>query len=223
MAGLTLPSSTMKLLDLYCGGGGASDGYVRAGFTVTGVDIVSQRYYPYPFIQMNALDVDFFREFDVIHASPPCQAFTAYKRREGWVKDSADLIDETRLLLESTGLPYVIENIPNAPLVNPVQLCGSSFGLDVRRHRIFESNLDLVGKPCDHKWQTPRFAPASNRTNLRSTVEIGVGRIPMEIQLQAMGFDRPISRRSLTEALPPAYTEWLGTQILSELSVRNSI
>jgi DNA (cytosine-5)-methyltransferase 1 len=104
-----------------------------------------------------------------------------------------------------------------APLESPAQLCGSSFKLDVRRHRLFESNVALLAPECDHDWQTPRFPPATNRTNLRSTVEVGVWRIPLAVQQAAMGIDW-MTLSELTEAIPPAYTGFIGAQLLNHLN-----
>jgi DNA (cytosine-5)-methyltransferase 1 len=205
-----------RLLDLYGGAGGAAMGYHRAGFDVVGVDINPQPRYPFKFIQADALQVlaAIGDQFDAIHASPPCQRFTAYRRRGSGVGDSyLDLIEPTREALDATERPYVIENVPGAPLRNPLTLCGSSFGLDVRRHRLFESNVPMLAPPCDHGWQTPRFPQATNRTNLRSTVEVGVWRIPLETQQAAMGIDW-MELRELSEAVPPAYTRLLGAQLL---------
>ena len=209
-----------RLLDLFCGAGGAAMGYHRAGFEVVGVDIADQRNYPFEFHQADALTLEFSElgDLDAIHASPPCQQFTAYRRKGHGVGDGyPNLIDWCRQRLYATGLPWVMENVPGAPLRNPVQLCGSSFGLDVRRHRLFESNCVLTAPPCDHGWQTPRFTPASNRTNLRRTVEIGVWRIPLDVQQRAMGIDW-MTRPELSEALPPAYTEHLGQYLLAAVS-----
>jgi len=111
--------------------------------------------------------------------------------------------------LWASGIPHVIENVPGAPLESPVQLCGSSFGLDVRRHRIFECSFAVLAPACDHSWQTPRFPPATNRTNLRSTVEVGVWRIPLDVQQRAMGIDW-MTRKELSQAIPPAYSEHLA-------------
>jgi DNA (cytosine-5)-methyltransferase 1 len=114
-------------------------------------------------------------------------------------------------------VPHVIENVPGAPLCEPVRLCGSTFGLDVRRHRLFEANWPLRGAPCDHSWQTPRFPAATNRApNSRRTVEIGVWRIPLDVQRRAMGIDW-MTLRELSEAIPPAYTEHIGRQLLEHL------
>ena len=195
-------------------------GYHRAGFDVIGVDINPQPRYPFEHHVGDALEylAAHGHEFDAIHASPPCQQFTAYGRSDtkGWKDRYLDLLPETQAALDEIRAPWVIENVAGAPLRDPIQLCGSSFGLDVRRHRLFESNVPLLSVPCDHSWQAPRFAPASNRTNLRRTVEVGVWRIPLEVQRAAMGIDW-MELRELSEAIPPAYTEFLGTQLLAEV------
>ncbi|MEV0357842.1 DNA cytosine methyltransferase [Nocardia sp. NPDC050697] len=206
-----------RLLDLCCKAGGAAMGYHRAGFEVVGVDIEAQPRYPFEFHQADALEylAAHGHEYDLIHASPPCQLFTAYRRRGGGVGDSyPNLIAPIRQLLRELGLPFVIENVAGAPLSDPILLCGSSFGLDVRRHRLFESNLALTAPPCDHSWQTPRFPPATNRTNLRRTVEVGVWRIPLKVQQQAMGIDW-MNSAELSQAIPPAYTEHIGRELLT--------
>jgi DNA (cytosine-5)-methyltransferase 1 len=193
-----------RLLDLFCCAGGAARGYADAGFEVIGVDIKPQPNYPYEFHQADALNFP-LDGFDAVHASPPCQSFTAYRRKGHGVGDGyLNLILQTRERLIATGLPYVIENVEQArpELIDPVRYCGSSFGLNIRRHRLFESNVALVPPPCDHGWQTPRFPPATNRTNLRCTVEIGVWRIPLSVQQEAMGMDWT-TLRELSEAIPP--------------------
>jgi DNA (cytosine-5)-methyltransferase 1 len=206
-----------RLLDLFSGAGGAAEGYHRAGFDVVGVDHSFQPNYPFEHHQADALTFP-LEGFDAVHASPPCQAFTAYRRRGAGVGDGyPDLIAPVRARLAGAGVPWVIENVPGAPLVNPVQVCGSGLGLDVRRHRLFESNVPLWGVPCAHGTQAPRFAPASNRTALRRTVEVGVWRIPLEVQRAAMGIGW-MTLGELTEAIPPAYTEHVGGQLLAELA-----
>lgn len=210
----------MKALDLFCCAGGASAGLVAAGFDVTGVDHTPQPRYPWTFVQADALSlsIDYLRQFDFIWASPPCQFATAYRRRTDHVKPCANLIPDTRALLDSTGVPYVIENVQGArsELIDPVQLCGSSFGLDIRRHRYFEaSGFALHGPPCDHGWQLPRFPPATNRKNLRSTVEVGVWRIPMDTQYAAMGGCEWMERRELSQAIPPAYAKHIAEAFLA--------
>lgn len=209
--------SLMRLLDLYCGAGGASVGYACAGFAVVGVDAAPQPSYPFEFLCADALrvlmDVAFLRTFDVIHASPPCQHFTAYKRRPGHVRSAPNLIPQTREGLKAARRPYVIENVVGAPLIDPILLCGSMFGLDVRRHRLFEASFILPQPRCRHEVQAPRFAPATNRKNLRKTVEIGVYRIPLAVQRRAMGIDW-MRLNELSQAIPPAYTAYIGRHAL---------
>ena len=206
-----------RLLDLFCGAGGAGMGYSRAGFEVVGVDIEPQPNYPFTFHQADAMDENLWFEFDAIHASPPCQAFTAYKRRgDGVGSGYPNLIPELRAALKATELPYVIENVPGAPLENPVQLCGSAFGLGVRRHRLFETNFPLMVPPCAHGLQQGDYPQATNRTNRRKTCEVGVWRIPLADQQAAMDINW-MTLDELTEAIPPAYTEYIGAQLLEAL------
>ncbi len=205
----------MRALDLFCCAGGASDGLTKAGFTVWGVDREEQPEYPYSFKSADALKASAWEiraGYDFVWASPPCQAFTAYKRRPGHVAPALNLIPQTRALLKESGVPYVIENVPGAPLENPITLCGSMFGLDVKRHRIFECSFPVAPPPCRHDVWTPRYACATNRTNLRKTVEVGVYRIPLAVQRKAMGVDRNVSLGKLSQMVPPAYAEWLGLQ-----------
>jgi len=209
----------MKLLDLYCKAGGASKGYQLAGFEVVGVDIKKQKRYPYEFIQADCLelmkDMDFLRSFDVITASPPCQthSITQHLRNaQGKSTDKVDLIPQTREALIASGKPYVIENVPGAPLINPIQMCGSYFGLKVRRHRRFESNLPIVGSPCDHKNQGK---PVGVYGSMRDEIPKG-GHTAKSIEeaREAMGIDWMIWGE-LVEAIPPVYTQEIGKQILS--------
>lgn len=208
----------MKLLDLYCKAGGASKGYQLAGFEVVGVDIKKQKRYPYEFIQADCLevmkDMDFLRSFDVIAASPPCQthSITQHLRNaQGKSTDKVDLIPQTREALIASGKPYVIENVPGAPLINPIQMCGSYFGLKVRRHRRFESNLPLVGSPCKHKEQGK---PVGVYGSMRDEIPKG-GHTAKSIEeaREAMGIDWMIWGE-LVEAIPPIYTQEIGKQIL---------
>lgn len=213
--------SRPRLLDLFCKAGGAGMGYHRAGFDVTGVDIEPQPRYPFAFIQADALEyvAAHGHEYDAIHASPPCQWGTAYARRPNHVHPSPNLIAIVREAIHWLRLPYVIEQPEHGRgyMHAPVLCCGSSFGLDIRRHRLFESDAALTVPNCDHSWQTPRFAPATNRANLRSTVEVGVWRIPLAIQQRAMGIDW-MTRAELSQAIPPAYTEHIGRQLMAAIN-----
>jgi DNA (cytosine-5)-methyltransferase 1 len=209
-----------RLLDLFCGAGGAGMGYHRAGFEVVGVDIKPQPNYPFEFRQADALKYaalwDVAEYFDAVHASPPCQTFTAYRRRGGGVGDGyVDAIYQVRDLVQEVGLPYVIENVHGAPLINAVQLCGSSFGLNVRRHRLFECSFPVMVPPCAHGQHTGQYPAATNRAeNSRRSVEIGVWRIPLDVQQRAMGIDW-MTRDELSEAIPPAYTEHIGGYLMA--------
>lgn len=202
----------MRALDLFCCAGGASRGLAQAGYEVVGVDLEPQPEYPFAFVQADALTFP-LDGFDFIWASPPCQAFTAYKRRPDHVAPKPNLIPAVRARLRThhraTGVPYVIENVMGAPLENAVVLCGSMFMLDVRRHRQFEASFVLTPPPCNHAAQTPRFAQATNRKNRRSTVEVGVYRIPLAVQRAAMGIEW-MSLGKLSQAIPPAYAEWIA-------------
>lgn len=219
------------LLDLFCGGGGAAMGYHRAGFDVIGVDHKPQPDYPFPIMVGDVIEcfADWWGRIIgravAVHASPPCQFASAYRRRPGVAEDAENLIPKTRRLLECTGLPYVIENVDQKPvrqeLRDPIRLCGSMFdGLDVQRHRLFETNWPIGDPPpCRHnrpEWK-PRFPSASNRNNLRKTVEVGVWRIDIETQQKAMGIDW-LKNPTLSQAIPPAYTEWIGRQLLEQVA-----
>jgi DNA (cytosine-5)-methyltransferase 1 len=209
------------MLDLFCKAGGASVGYHRAGFEVVGVDIKKQKRYPFEFIQADALevmqDLDFLRSFDVLVGSPPCQthSITQHLRNaQGKSTDKVDLIPETRAAFIESGLPYVIENVPGAPLKDALVLCGSSFGLKVRRHRLFESTIPLTGLPCDHKGQG---RPVGIYGSMRDNIPKG-GRTAHSIEeaRDAMGIDWMLWG-DLVEAIPPAYTEHIGRQLLEAL------
>ncbi len=211
----------MKLLDLYCKAGGASKGYADAGFEVTGIDIKKQKRYPFTFIQADCLevlkDLDYLRTFDVIAASPPCQTHSATKHlrvAQGKTTDKVDLIPQTREALIASSKPYVIENVPGAPLIKPVQFCGSSFGLKVRRHRLFESNLALIGSSCKHKEQG---RPVGVYGSMKDEIPSG-GRTAKTIEeaREAMGIEWMIWGE-LVEAIPPVYTYEIGKQLVSLL------
>lgn len=204
----------IKALDLCCKAGGVSAGLVDAGFDVTGVDLEPQPNYRHKFIHANALEVD-LAPYDFIWASPPCQKHTAYGRRKGYNKPETCIIAPLREKLKASGKPYVIENVVGAPLLRPYMLCGSMFGLDVQRHRLFETSFTVLPrKICAHYLWKPRFPPATNRKNLRKTVEVGVWRIPLETQKKAMGVDWNMTLTELSNAIPPAYSRFIAERWL---------
>jgi DNA (cytosine-5)-methyltransferase 1 len=182
---------------------------------VTGVDIQDQpNYMGGAFLQGDALNWKIWDFYDFVWASPPCQAFTAYRRKGHGVGDGyPDLIDTMRQKLLAWGGPFVIENVSGAPLRKDLMLCGSMFGLDVRRHRVFECHGFTPEQPeCRHDLQEPRFPQATNRANLRKTVEVGVWRIPLETQRKAMGIDW-MTVKELSQAIPPAYSEYIARAV----------
>ena len=215
----------MRLLDLFCGAGGAAMGYHRAGFEdITGVDNKPQPNYPFEFVQQDALDYLHFNgdRYDFIHASPPCQAYSRTKSMPNVGKHPA-LIDSLREILQAIGHPYVIENVPGAPLHNPIILCGIMFGLQVFRHRLLETKPWMLGPPhIKH--------PADAVTNSHrgySSFENGATHITCAGQnfkredgAKAMNIDW-MARPELAQAIPPAYTEFIGKRIM-EMERENS-
>jgi DNA (cytosine-5)-methyltransferase 1 len=204
-----------KLLDLFCGAGGASMGYARAGFEVTGMDIKHGKRYPFKYIRKNVMELrpEDLEEYDVIHASPPCQTFSAtrhLRNAQGKTTSKQDLLAQVRSLLVVSGKPYVIENVKGAPLIDAVQICGSAFGLKVRRHRLFESNMPLKGTECHHAQQG---RPVGIYGSMRD--EIPGGRHTAKTMSEAkdaMGIEWMIWSE-LVEAIPPDYTHHIGLQI----------
>lgn len=204
-----------KALDLFCCAGGAAVGLHRAGYEVTGWDIENQPHYPFAFVQGNALDAD-LTGYDLVWASPPCQAHSTLKHRTGKTYDC--YIARIREKLKAWGGNYIIENVMGAPLINPVRLCGSAFGLQVRRHRIFESNVSLVGVDCRHDEQPEPIdvsGTGARRKGARLDGKGGNSRKPLNLKQaqEAMGMDWT-DRKHLSQAIPPAYAEYLARQIL---------
>jgi DNA (cytosine-5)-methyltransferase 1 len=209
------------LLDLFCGAGGCAMGYFRAGFEVLGIDIKPQPHYPFAVEQMDALQylADWGDRFAVIHASPPCQSYSRMKRAVGQSK-APRLIGQLRQMLEATGRPYVIENVEGAELRgNVVLLCGTMFGLRVRRHRLFElgSRQLILTPPCQCRLgvatgrlvghvvsgkPAPGRRPRFGYTEADRRAAIGV---PWMTTVEAR------------QAIPPAYTEFLGANLLQHL------
>lgn len=208
----------MRIADLFCGAGGASMGYHRAGFEVVGVDINPQpRYVGDEFHQADAMTFD-LSGFDAIHASPPCQAFSAMSAcRPGLSAEYPDLVGPIRERLQAAGVPWVIENVPGAPLSDPIILCGHMFGLRLYRHRLFELSGFKVEVP-DHP---AHVTPTSKAGHWRPGTIISVAGhcAPIAEARAAMGIDW-MPRAELAEAIPPAYTEHIGHQLMTHLERR---
>lgn len=241
----------LRILDLYCCEGGASAGYADAGFKVYGVDKDLQPRYPFPFHQGDAIDVmrrlrageaipfthpngdvELLRleDFAAAAASPPCQAYSITKHSHS--NEHPDLLEPTREGLVELGLPYIIENVPGAPLRQPIMLCGSMFGLraeDVdgtvlalRRHRLFETSFDipLAPSPCVHD-STPvggSYGGGRNkRPEDRDKSRRGGYTPAVSVRAALIGAEW-MSQHGLAQAIPPAYTEWLGVQLAAEVA-----
>jgi len=212
----------MKLLDLFCGAGGASMGYHLAGFEVVGVDINPQKRYPFEFHQADAMSFP-LEGFDAIHASPPCQAYSQLKGLT--TGDFQKLINSIRDRIIASGVPfYIIENVAGAKdvLINPIRLCGSSFGLGVWRHRFFEISWGELKPPvCQHD-RCPLPLDVTGTGGPQKTARIkpggGLSRKPksMKQASAAMGIEW-MTRKEIVESIPPAYTKWIGLQLIEML------
>ena len=212
----------MRLLDLFCGAGGAGEGYRRAGFQVTGIDIKPMPRNPHHFIQADALEYlrNHGRSYDAIHASPPCQAHCDLKHM--WnAKDHADLIGPTRELLKATGRPYIIENVEGSPLVSPVILCGTMFHLETGdaelwRHRLFELSWGYVlVPPCQHRRKRRVIGVYGGHGRDRRR-KANTQNFTTEQRREAMGISW-MTGAELSQAIPPAYTEYLGRALMEYL------
>ena len=216
------------LLDLFCGAGGAAMGYHRAGFDVVGVDIEPQPRYPFRFIQADVMDILEERtqrlvppwwRFDAIHASPPCQQYTPLRARQAW-KEYPDLIAPVRAALQRVethvGTPFVIENVPNAPLNHYITLCGGMFGLRTYRHRRFETSW-LMFKP-HHPAHVAKTSTKKRRSLFDAGYHISItGDVGSWLGPACMGIDW-MHGNELSQSIPPAYTQYIGTQLMAVLS-----
>jgi len=212
--GPTMTAVRPLLLDLFCGAGGAAMGYHRAGFDVVGVDIKPQPHYPFEFVMADALELMRLRwrdgRYDAIHASPPCQAYSPHLRHRA--RPSDRLIEPIRALLKATGLPYVIENVKGAPLTGGM-LCGSSFGLPIWRHRYFETVPLIMSPPCRHDLVPHPLNPYNTKSKRRD----GITGMTDPRWKAAMGIDW-MTGDEIAEAIPPAYSQFVGEQLLEHLA-----
>lgn len=214
-----------RLLDLFCCAGGAGVGYARAGFDVVGIDKTPQPHYPLPFIRADALNLDpeFICTFDAIHASPPCQSYSDLAKRNRNGHEWPRLIEPVREMLIKSGLPYIIENVDGAPLINPVVLCGTMFkGLRVLRHRLFETNFTLLAPPHGRHPVCHTFDKRKSQygktDEMRDFVSVnGGGNCRVAAARDAMGIDW-MTKIELNEAIPPAYTQFIGQQLLAYIT-----
>jgi DNA (cytosine-5)-methyltransferase 1 len=211
-----------RLLDLFCGAGGASAGYAWSGFEVVGVDHVPQPDYPYEFHLADALEfpVD---GFDAIHASPPCQAYSQLRHMRDI--EYPELVEPTRDRLVAAGVPYVIENVPGAPLINPRVLCGTNFMLNyegryLRRHRLFETNWPLAEPGncfCRDVKTGGVYGHGGGQNKHNGGFKFPVGQARL-----VMGIDW-MDRYTLSQAIPPAYTRWIGEQLGKHLVIGSTM
>lgn len=210
------------LLDLYCGAGLTGMGYFLAGFDVIGIDSVPQPEYPFKFIKANVLDV-FHRipwhKVAAIHASPPCKLYTVSRHQStNHTRQHLNLIPVTRRLLDSTGKPYVIENVPGAPLIDPVTLCGSMFNLhtrnwELKRHRLFELNWQAPSIPahsCGQRRAISVYGDHCKTTGIKANGKRGTIDMPDGLARQLMGAPWVRNMRQLSQGVPPAYTAFVG-------------
>lgn len=218
-----------KLLDLFCCQGGTSMGYHQAGFEVTGVDIDLQPRYPFEFVQADAIEyvAEHGHKYDIIAASPPCQDYTPLRHVTG--KRYPRLIKATRTAIKETGRPYIIENVPGArsELINPIMLCGSMFGLKVIRHRYFECSPEIWFSPatcqCRAMYTHSGHGQHSAFRNGATAISVAGHDFCVPDARVAMDIDW-MTQKGLSQAIPPAYTKWLGEQMLSLVkSNRNSV
>jgi len=212
------------LLDLFCGAGGSAVGYHRAGFDVVGVDVASQPHYPFPFVRADAMTYP-LDGFDAIHASPPCQAYSMANNIHGR-SDHPQLIEPTRARLIASGVPYVIENVPGSPLIDPYVLCGLALGVNVKRHRLFETPIAMLVPECPYG-HPGDWLLVFGRTVLERGHTVGRAKgggpsirrrhVGTDRGREAMGIDW-MTRDELSQAIPPAYTEHIGAALLDHIS-----
>lgn len=215
-----------RLLDLFCCAGGAGTGYNQAGFDVVGVDITHHKSYPFEFIKADALslDIDFIKSFDAVHASPPCQSYSDLAKRNANADKWPRLVEPVRDLLLSSGLPYIIENVEGAPLKDAIVLCGTMFpGLRVLRHRLFEVNFPVCvpkhGKhPKVHTFDRRKSHFGKTDEWVDFVQVTGGGNCTLAAARDAMGIGW-MTKGEINEAIPPAYTKFIGEELIRHIEV----
>ena len=211
----------MKILDLFCGAGGAGEGYKQCGFEVTGIDNILQPKNPHKFILADAFEYLISKgyKYDAIHASPPCQAYsksTLQWRNEGY--KYPDVIKSLRKLLIMSNKPYIIENVPGAPLINPIYLNGSSFNIKIHRLRLFETNFKVIQPKVPHIRPVKMGRPVKEGDVLQPVGHFsGVSYAKKEMGISWMG------QKELAQAIPPIYTKYIGKFLIKELCYRGVV
>jgi len=208
------------LLDLFCGAGGCGMGYHRAGFDVVGVDFIDQPHYPFKFIRADALSYfrDYGHQYDVIHASPPCPKWSVGSKLRKTTQNHPDLLTPLRPLLDESSKPYIIENVPGSPLINPLVLNGLMFkNLRVLRERWFETNF-MIPQPILPSWRKSGFSVGRQpgETGKGGYVTVAGHLKNREYCMKAMGIDWPMTRRELSNSIPPDYTQYIGEWLMDE-------
>lgn len=198
-----------RCLDLFCGAGGAGMGYHRAGYEVVGVDIKPQPNYPFEFVQADAMEFP-LGGFDLVHASPPCQRYSVTTHGGvGTWEDHPDLFGLVIARLRGNPSNYVVENVQGAPFEHGIRLCGTMFGLPIWRHRIFETRPMLLAPSCQHGLCPEPLNPYRSQSRKRNGI---TGTTDPKFR-DAMGVDW-MKGQEISESIPPAYTEWIGRQIM---------
>jgi DNA (cytosine-5)-methyltransferase 1 len=228
-----MEDGALRILDLFCGAGGAAMGYHRSGFDVVGIDINPQPNYPFEFHQADAMNYP-LSGFDVIHASPPCQAFSAMRKGRWQERQHPDLVNQIRQRLINNGKPYIIENVPGSPLIDPLILCGTMFNLStkhgsqLRRHRLFEvsCSIPFLLPSCNHKKGSSVIGVYGGgqhpqRRKIPSTIgvyghSLDFNCFTTQDRRDAMGIDW-MTGKELSQSIPPAYTEWIGRKLIEIL------
>lgn len=213
--------SKPRLLDLFCGAGGAAMGYYRAGFEVVGVDIKPQPHYPFEFHQADALTYP-LEGFDAYHASPPCQAYSrAFSPIVGHRKEHPDLVEPVREILKRTGKPSVLENVPGAPLKNYIKLDGTMFGLKAIKERWFEVyGTEILFTPQNYENTLGMVKAGKLIGSMQHTCYPNEIRQTKENLAGAYGMDWFMTRHELRQAIPPAYTEYIGKYLMQAVLER---